>query len=60
MNSEKTKNSLSLRGDFVLSGKFQRNFDQGKANLVRVISRELSKFELSRFYCTSTRISKLM
>ena len=33
---EKTKNSSSLSGEFEVSGKFQQNFDQGKANLVRV------------------------
>ena len=33
---KKQKNSSSLSGEFELSGKFQGNFDQGKANLVRV------------------------
>ena len=35
-SSEKAKNSSSLRGEFELSGKFQRNFDQWKVNLVRI------------------------
>ena len=43
---------LEFAGNSNCQGKFQRNFDQGKGNLVRVSGEfELSEFELSRFYC---------
>ena len=43
---------FEFAGNSNYQGKFQRNFDQGKGNLVRVSGEfELSEFELSRFYC---------
>ena len=43
---------FEFAGNSNYEGKFQRNFDQGKGNLVRVSGEfELSEFELSRFYC---------
>ena len=43
---------FEFTGNSNYQGKFQRNFDQGKGNLVRVSGEfELSEFELSRFYC---------
>ena len=43
---------FEFAGNSNCQGKFQRNFDQGEGNLVRVSGEfELSEFELSRFYC---------